>query len=209
MSGPQPESDDDFARSLEQLRFHSTASLTLVLLGAGFMAFSVYYGASRLAPLEAELAAKRAEIAQLEQDVDARRTTIAELQRTYDTLKANTEALYSVRVTPSNRVYEVKAVAIATGQVLADGKPTYRFNLLINSPVEVLEEIGHVTYRMDHPTFRQREYVSEDRAKRFAAGYTGWGCLTRVGVTVSLASGEKHDFDFDMCRSLGPEWGGG
>jgi mono/diheme cytochrome c family protein len=34
----------------------------------------------------------------------------------------------------------------------------------------------------------------------------GRGCLARVKVKVALRDGTPQDFDFDMCRSLGPKW---
>lgn len=197
----------EIQESLEKLKFQSRTSLVFVLLGATFLAFSLYYSATRLAPLEKDIALKRAEIATLRDEEKQWREKIAEQQKTYETLKASTEALYSVRVTPTNKVYEVKATARATGRVFSQNRPEYKFTLLINSPPDTLTDIQQVVYRMEHGTFKQKDYVSTDPEAQFATSYVGWGCLTQVHVSVKLKSGTVQEFDFNMCRSLGPQWG--
>ena len=32
------------------------------------------------------------------------------------------------------------------------------------------------------------------------------GCLSKVGVTVRLTNDTEQEVDFNMCRSLGPQW---
>lgn len=201
-------SDDDppFEEVLHQLARHSRSSLIFVVIGAVFLVGSVYYSATRLSPLEAEIGRKRAEINRLAQEETAQRQRLADMQRQYETLKASTEQLYAVRVTPGNAVYELKATAQATGEKYRDGKPIYNFSVYVKSPQSTLESIRSVHYRFDHDTFRQKEYVSKNRAERFAVSYTGWGCLGKVDVTVSLVDGTEQEFDFNMCRSLGPQW---
>lgn len=198
--------EEEIRSSLTSLHQQSRVSLALVVLGAAFLAFSLFYSASRLTPLENEINAKRREIAKLSTEETAMRKKLAEAQAAFETLRANTESLYSVRVTPSNQVYELKATAIATGRILPQGRPEYRFSMLINSPKETLATIKRVTYRMEHETFKQREYVSTDAAAQFESGYVGWGCLKNVKVIVLLKTGTSQEFDFNMCRSLGPEW---
>lgn len=198
--------EPSFEEVLQQLTRHSRSSLLLVVLGALFLAGSVYYSATRLRPLEQEIARKRAEIGRLAAEEARQQARVAALQQQYATLKQSAEQLYAVRVTPQNRVYELKATAQATGQKMADGKPIYNFSVYVKSPPATLESIRSVHYRFDHATFRQKDYVSERREERFAVAYTGWGCLTRVGVTVTLNDGTEQDFDFNMCRSLGPQW---
>jgi len=95
--------DLDVQTSLSALRRQSQVSLVLVLLGAAFLLFSVYYSASRLTPLENEIASKRLELAKLQQEEAAYKARIAELQASYGRLRANAESLYSVKVTPSLR----------------------------------------------------------------------------------------------------------
>ena len=198
--------ENEIQSSLASLHQKSRTSLVLVILGAASLVLSMYYSASRLTPLENEINAKRQEIAKLAEEEKAQRKRLAEAQAAFETLRTSTESLYSVRVTPSNQVYELKATAIATGRMLSRGRPEYRFSIFINSPRKTLENIEHVTYRMEHETFKQKDYVASDAASQFASSYVGWGCLTTVKVAVRLKTGTSQEFDFNMCRSLGPEW---
>jgi len=125
----------------------------------------------------------------------------------YKELKLNIEKQYSVTVTPNNQVYEIKASALATGKSTTDG-PEYKFSLYINSSKEGLRTIKAVQYQFDHPTFRIRNVVVDNPKEQFLYSYTGWGCLTSVNVTVQLNDGSSKKIDFNMCRSLGPEWTG-
>ena len=201
------DSDDlDIAASLASLHRQSRLSLLLVLVGAAFLMFSLYYSASRLTPLENEITAKHAELAQLQQEEAAQKARIASLQKSFDTLKANAESLYSVKVTPSHQVYEVRATAKALDKPAASGRVQYEFALFINAPQATLAGIEKVTYHMDHESFDKKDYVSTNAAARFVAGYVGWGCLTEVQVTIQWKSGSAQQLDFDMCRSLGPQW---
>lgn len=125
----------------------------------------------------------------------------------YKELKLNIEKQYSVTVTPNNQVYEIKASALATGKSTTDG-PEYKFSLYINSSKEGLRTIKAVRYQFDHPTFKIRNVVVDNPKEQFLYSYTGWGCLTSVNVTVELNDGSSKKIDFNMCRSLGPEWTG-
>jgi hypothetical protein len=196
--------ESEIRSSLASLHQQSRTSLVLVILGAGFLAFSLFYSASRLTPLENEVTLKRQEIAKLAAEEAAQRQRLEEARAAFEKLRMSTESLYSVRVTPSNQVYQLKATAVATGRLLSQGRPEYRFSMFINSPPETLASIQRVTYQMKHETFRQQDYVSEDASRQFSTGYVGWGCLTDVPVVVLLKSGESQQFAFNMCRSL--EW---
>ncbi len=198
--------ENEILSSISSLRQQSRISLFLVVLGASFLAFSVYYSASRLTPLENEISAKRAAIEELKSKEAFLKSSIGKLQASYDKLRSNTESLYSVKVTPTQQVYEVKATARATGMRYSNGLPEYTFSLFINSSPATLADIKSVTYRMDHPTFKQKDYVSTDENSQFSASYKGWGCLTSVEVTVLLKSGASQKLNFNMCRSLGPQW---
>lgn len=125
----------------------------------------------------------------------------------YKELKLNIEKQYSVIVTPNNTVYEIKASALATGRTTPDG-PEYKFSIYINSSKDGLQTIKDVRYNFNHPTFTNKQVEVDNPQDRFLYSYTGWGCLTSVGVTVELKDGTSKNFDFNMCRSLGPEWTG-
>ena len=123
----------------------------------------------------------------------------------YEKLKANTEKLYSVFVTPENHVYEIKASAQVSGEKSADG-PLYTFSIFINSTPAVLDTITKVSYDFLHSTFKIQHVFSNNAKNQFSYSYKGWGCLTSVKVTIELKDGTSKTTDFNMCRSLGPEW---
>jgi hypothetical protein len=78
----------------------------------------------------------------------------------------------------------------------------YRFSVAIAAAPPVLERIARVEYRFDHPTFSQKSYASEDRARRFEVSYRGWGCLTQVSAALTLRDGQVLRRTFDMCALL-------
>lgn len=197
---------DQFEQVFKDLKRSSNVSLVMVGLGTLFLIGSIYYSASRLRPLQQQIDEKQQQIAALEAEEVIRKKRIAEIKKEYKTLKSSTENLYSVKVTPDNGVYEMQATAWATGRQTGSG-PEYKFSIMVNSTPAVLNAIREVEYRFDHPTFNQKVQVASNKDDGFAVRYVGWGCLNRVGITVRLQDGVEHTFDFNMCKSLGPQWG--
>jgi hypothetical protein len=193
--------EEQVEQVFSELKRSSRVSVVMVVLGTLFLIASVSYSALRLRPLETKLTEKREELARVEQELGQRK-------QEYETLKASVEQLYSVRVTPSNEVYQVKATARATGKATTTTPPApeYEFKIFINSAPDVLSNIEEVQYEFNHPTFKVHLFIARDKTDRFAMSYIGWGCLTSVGVKVILKDGTSHTFDFNMCRSLGPQW---
>src|SRR3546814_3035785 len=142
-----------------------------MLVGVLFLLGSVYYAATRLRPLEQQVAQKKADVERLAAEEAAAKQRIAALQHDYATLKASTEQLYAVRVTPGNQVYELKATAQATGRSAGD-RPQYRFAIYVNSPPRTLEAIGSVEYRFVHPTFARKQLVSDDAGNQRSEEHT-------------------------------------
>lgn len=153
----------------------------------------------RVAELQDEIAKKHRAVDDLSRKVDEKR-------KEFDQLKINVEKLYSVRVTPANEVYELKATAKAIGLKSASGMPIYDFTIYVNAAPDVLNKIHKVIYTFDHPTFHDKHHVAESAKSHFQTGYQGWGCLTQVGVEIELVGGNKTHLDFNMCKSLGPQW---
>lgn len=81
-------------------------------------------------------------------------------------------------------------------------KGSYSFELWLDVPEDRAREIQRVTYVMDHPTFRQKELVSEERSTGFKTGYVGWGCLDSVDVTLRLANEKSETLNFDQCSAI-------
>jgi hypothetical protein len=75
---------------------------------------------------------------------------------------------------------------------------------LLNASAGALKEIKEVHYST--PTFKRKEAVANNPDDRFATVYYGWGCLEEVQVRIEFKDGTAQSSDFDMCRSLGPDW---
>ena len=196
---------EDVERTLAQLTRSSRVSVTMIILSAVLLLGSVVYSATRLAPLEREVAAKRDEIAALEATKRLREREVAEAEQRLANLRGNIENLYAVRLTEGDRVFELRASARATDRTSAQG-PLYDFSVFINADRSTVDSIESVTYLFDHPTFRRKTQTSTDPSDNFKVGYLGWGCLTNVTAKVQFESGEQSDIKFNMCQSLGPQW---
>ena len=122
---------------------------------------------------------------------------------------------------PSPSVTVRPAPALATGQQVLDqirlrasrrpvGRqiagtelPAYAFSLWVDGPPGAMEAIESVTWEFNHPTFRQQLQVGRDRRSGFRVGYTGWGCLSVVAVTINVRGvTDPPHVDFNMCASL-------
>lgn len=201
-------------QALQQLNRSSRGSILMMLIAALALIGSLVYSATRLAPLERDIAEKKAQIAGFDQRLATLKASEQQLQEHIQqataqltSLRHNIEQLYAVKVSAENTVFELKATALATGQN-SNGRPIYDFGVFINAPETTLNSIKQVTYLFDHVTFRQREQITMAAEQQFKVGYKGWGCLTKVTATVAYHSGEQTRMDFNMCRSLGPMWQG-
>ena len=61
-----------------------------------------------------------------------------------------------------------------------------------------------VTYRLDHPTFKNA-LLTTGPDRDFTASYDGWGCLPQVIVLIEYVNPEQSPeiAEFDMCAALG------
>jgi hypothetical protein len=66
-----------------------------------------------------------------------------------------------------------------------------------------LQSLAAVTFKMNHPTFRNK-VLAGDPAQGFRAGYTGWGCLSTVPVLLEYVDPRKPPEValFPMCDRL-------
>jgi prefoldin subunit 5 len=199
-------------QSLQQLSRNSRGSIIMILIGACALVGSLVYSATRLAPLERDIAAKRQQIAGFDQRLAQLSASEAALQQQITDssarlaeLRQNIEQLYAVKVSADNTVFELKATALATGYS-AGPRPIYDFAIFVNAPRTTLNSIKQVSYLFDHATFQRRKQITTEPAEQFRVAYKGWGCLTKVTATVLYQSGEQVVIDFNMCKSLGPMW---
>lgn len=109
-----------------------------------------------------------------------------------ETARTKSDVAFTARATPR-------------GYRDGSGRPIYRFTLMPEGGGKTVEqEVATVTYRMDHPTFRNVLLTTgPDRA--FEAEYDGWGCLRSVTVLVEYLDPDRSPAlaEFDMCASLG------
>ncbi len=196
---------DDVEKTLAQLTRSSRVSVTMIVLSATLLLGSVIYSATRLAPLEKEVAAKQAEIAMLEETKRQKEREVAAVEQRLANLRGNIESLYAVRLTEGDSVFELRASARATDRTSVQG-PLYNFSVFINADQSTIGSIESVTYLFDHPTFMRKTQTSDDPSDNFKVGYLGWGCLTNVSAKVQFRSGEQSEIEFNMCQSLGPQW---
>lgn len=105
---------------------------------------------------------------------------------------------------PSSTTFGVRATPY--GYRNSAGQPIYRFELF-PEPASIpggLAAIAFITYRMEHPTFRNTLMLTgPDRG--FTASYDGWGCLSRVIAVIEYADPDHPPAiaRFNMCRALG------
>lgn len=186
---------------IEALAKASRRAALLSLSGILIVVASVAYSGYRLYELNLQITALQTRKSALETEVQQAETKLTNLQN-------NIQGLSYAKVTPQNQVYQLQATAKARPGVLtSDRKAVYDFSIFVNASDDVLNNIAKVTYDFSHPTFREPHQESMDREGKFAVRYVGWGCLSKVGVTVYLKDGTSQSIPFDMCQSLGGEWG--
>lgn len=97
----------------------------------------------------------------------------------------------------------IKSTAISTNK-----SDEYKFSIFIDSDNVEINTIKQVEYYFEHPSFENQHVIlkEEEAENKFLYTYTGWGCLTSVNVIIVFKNGSSKKLDFDMCRSLGPEW---
>ena len=79
----------------------------------------------------------------------------------------------------------------------------YDFSLTLRIPPARRNEVAKVLYRLDHPTFRNKDLIGTDPAHDFAVAYTGWGALSRVDITIHRRDGQSESMAFNMLAILG------
>jgi len=110
-----------------------------------------------------------------------------------------------------NRTIRFTARAEPLGYKDRAGRPVYRFSVFpLPDTLAADRGLGLVTYRMDHPTFRNSLMVTgPDRS--FVSTYDGWGCLCSVVALLEYTDPDRPPqiAQFNMCQALGPEWAEG
>ena len=101
-----------------------------------------------------------------------------------------------------NRQVRFIGKRVPLGYVDTTGREIYDWSLApdAQSLRTGLDGIAALTYRMDHPTFKQKLYAT-GRDTKFEFTYTGWGCLTRVLALIEYSNPEvlPEIAEFNMC----------
>jgi hypothetical protein len=87
------------------------------------------------------------------------------------------------------------------GLTTRGGQPLYTFDIWIDAPGAVAQQVESVSYFFDHPSFQQKTLVSKARPD-FRQSHQRWGCLEKVVITVRLANGRSAARDFNQCAAL-------
>jgi|SRR5260370_37825583 hypothetical protein len=86
---------------------------------------------------------------------------------------------------------------------MVDGRKIYDFAVWVEGPTAVLDRIGSVEYRFEHPSFTRHIQKSSDESTGFRVHYLGWGCLDAVPVIIHPRDAATVGaIDFDMCDRL-------
>ena len=138
------------------------------------------------------------------------------LDRILDSIKLKQAALSgdqntidaALNSTLGNNQIVFRASATPYGYSNAQGKPVYIFQLFPekNSIPGAPKSIAFITYKMNHPSFRNSLLVAgPDR--NFTASYDGWGCLRQVIAVIEYTNPDKAPTIaiFDMCKLIGWE----
>jgi hypothetical protein len=196
-------------------RFKRLAAALAVVLALA-IAFAVLASMQRAAADRARAAALQARAAADEAravTASAEKLAVERLTRITDGIRMKQAVLTGDResirqfLDTARTSSQLKFTARATPRGYRDGagRPVYRFQLMpdVTSP-DALTGVATVTYRMDHPTFRNA-LLTTGPERRFQAEYDGWGCLVSVMVLVEYLDPDRSPglTEFNMCASLG------
>lgn len=81
-------------------------------------------------------------------------------------------------------------------------KDTYDFSLWLDVPNKQKNRIKKVIYVFNHPTFKNKEFVSNNQTDGFKVGYRGWGCLSNVTIKIQGKDGGESLILLNMCGAL-------
>ncbi len=201
---------ENLTPELEALARHSRKAGYMTALGAVVVFSAFGYSAWQLNDLDEKIAVKEEKIdslmqleASLNKQITVLRQQKSDLLTNYRELgkEVNRRSPVKKRL-PIEAVIKPHASADFLGY-FSDGKPKRQYKLWLEIPGRRWEEIAEVKYLFNHPTFRNKIQTSTNGNNGYQVGYTGWGCLRRIVVTLVLKNGTEKKIDFNMCGALG------
>jgi hypothetical protein len=80
-----------------------------------------------------------------------------------------------------------------------EGRQIYDFSIFLQVPILLKEKITEVNYFFNHPSMLKPNRKSTNYANGYNVSYRGWGCLTKIEITVHIENGENHKIYFNQC----------
>jgi hypothetical protein len=79
----------------------------------------------------------------------------------------------------------------------------YNFQVQLRGIESIKDHIVEVVYDRNHESIKQRYYTTTDKTNNFQGGYTGWGCLEDLVVTIYYDDETFDTYTINMCNELG------
>ncbi|MDO6621087.1 pYEATS domain-containing protein [Shewanella sp. 6_MG-2023] len=80
-----------------------------------------------------------------------------------------------------------------------DGRQIYDFSIFLQVPILLKEKITEVNYFFNHPSMLKPNRKSTNYANGYNVSYRGWGCLTKIEITVHIENGKNHKIYYNQC----------
>lgn len=78
----------------------------------------------------------------------------------------------------------------------------YNFKIWLDIPANQQRKINEVTYFFNHSSFKNPKVVVKSPSSSFNTGYTGWGCLGVMPITITFNDGKEETIVFKMCEYI-------
>jgi len=78
----------------------------------------------------------------------------------------------------------------------------YDFLIWVDLPSFRRDAIREVKYYFPKGQILDKEKLGREPSLGFATSYRGWGCFTRIDITIRLTNGDSLQREFDMCEAL-------
>lgn len=79
----------------------------------------------------------------------------------------------------------------------------YDFRIQLRGIERFKDEVVKVVYDRNNETFKQRYLTTTNKQNNFESGYTGWGCLEELNITIYYTDDTYETYTVNMCEELG------
>jgi len=223
-----PHTEQELARLLQTVEERERTAgqraflytLLPILVGIAFLSFTAWQVVNaerRVAGLKAQEGILKGEKEALEQSIVVLRGQVDTYAKTLNQVKTDVNQYGGAQLqktvqqaTPITTEVKLQASKIknrGSREFQSQRRSVYDFKLWVDASSETLARLSSVRYEFNHPTFPPKPRVQEssNRDDGFPVSDRGWGCLSSVIVTFTLAEpkGAPPKIDFDMCATLG------